>query len=1231
MKHSIFILFFCLLLTGNSGAANAYSGGDGSAMNPYLISSVNDYDMLATEVSNGETYAGKYFELHNKLSVSVSIGNPERCFSGVFEGNGYEIALNNAPYGVFAYLDNATVRNLGVTGIVQIIYSEEGMRAGSIAAYADNHSTIKNCYSKADIKAWFDPDRIIVESDWRTTRYVHVGGICGCLNNYSTISDCFSHSDLDIVISIIDVVDPHLELAGSMWKPVGTNSFPMTTHTPVFTDIFYGYTDDPYNAWQQVNEYKENDRGSINLGGICGTLGRYCKITNCYFSATGNDWSSMALRGLFPYGGRRGITRSGGICGYSEGSVENCFTTNSSIDGLGSRAGRIVAETFIRRRCNSETDRRSQYASIYTTDPEGRFLHHDPMGIEFFYDGIPPTDSVYTRDWIGGTGSNNYSSLKQSRDDGRRGNVEPIPNFDWLHYSQVWHDINWLIHSYPSALIHDGQPFILQIEYPEADLYEELSLGTNATEDQFKSRDFIKDNLKWDTDKIWIFEESPALPLLNFTPILTTLLQTPGGAISPVWSFTKVERESVQSFTITADPNYRIKELSINGDIYTDAKNKELYTYSFTARRPVYEIKVSFALPEYTITTSTTGHGKITETPTVKRGDDQTITFTPDAGYEIDEVWVNGEVDPIAKEEGYYTFVDVTEDHEIKVSFKTSQYSIIFTKDGSGTRHVVEYGSSLTFDFTPEEGYEVASLIIDGIAEENAHYFQTYTFRDISASHSIEVAFKRIEIPLNVYVTDGGTVKYDGGTVRYGEIPVSDDHLTYFHRLWFYQGDSVTFTFTPDENYKLGAVIVDREESESAQREGYYVFRNIDRSLDLRVWFEKVGNTITASASDGGAITPSGVTEVDYDSWQAYTFTPDTGYEIEEVLVNGLADSIAKECGYYTFENVKEDQTISVVFKRLHYKLSLSSNIGGRFTKEDGSEADTLIAYGEYASYIFKPADGYEISAVLIDGVENPKAALSGFYAFPPIVEPHSIEVIYSLKQYKITSSTAGNGAIEPEGDLLVSHGDGRMYYFIPEEGYVVESVLIDGVENPKAALLGFYTFPPIVESHSIHVVFSPKQIVTEVKGKTGGTIVTDKDSTTFIFTPEEGYEIDTVFINGEIDTQAREKGVFEAQTDKSYEIVVSFKPVVTTGFVQVQNDVRSVSIYPNPTSSGAVTLKSATLKAGDKITVVNAAGVTVRYYTATASATALDISTLPAGIYFVNVKGQQVKLVKFD
>ena len=72
---------------------------------------------------------------------------------------------------------------------------------------------------------------------------------------------------------------------------------------------------------------------------------------------------------------------------------------------------------------------------------------------------------------------------------------------------------------------------------------------------------------------------------------------------------------------------------------------------------------------------------------------------------------------------------------------------------------------------------------------------------------------------------------------------------------------------------------------------------------------------ITATAGDNGRITPTGDVAVPKGESKTFTITPDSGYHIKDVLVDGKSVGAVST---YTFENVVDNHTIHATFARKH-------------------------------------------------------------------------------------------------------------------------------------------------------------------------------------------------------------------------------------------------------------------------------------------------------------------------
>jgi len=116
--------------------------------------------------------------------------------------------------------------------------------------------------------------------------------------------------------------------------------------------------------------------------------------------------------------------------------------------------------------------------------------------------------------------------------------------------------------------------------------------------------------------------------------------------------------------------------------------------------------------------------------------------------------------------------------------------------------------------------------------------------------------------------------------------------------ITFTEGKSIVW-FTPNKEgiYEISCKVIDNYGGEDK------------KSLNISVGLEAY--TITASAGPNGSISPSGDVSVNEGSDQTFTITPDTGYSINDVLVD---ESSVGTVSSYTFTDVTEDHTIMATF-----------------------------------------------------------------------------------------------------------------------------------------------------------------------------------------------------------------------------------------------------------------------------------------------------------------------------
>ncbi len=163
-------------------------------------------------------------------------------------------------------------------------------------------------------------------------------------------------------------------------------------------------------------------------------------------------------------------------------------------------------------------------------------------------------------------------------------------------------------------------------------------------------------------------------------------------------------------------------------------------------------LTASYAIDTFSITVSQGPHGTIApSTTTINYGDSQTFTITPATGYHISYLTVDGSPVTIASS---FTFSNVQATHTITASFAIDTFVITVTQNDNGTitptTTTVNYGSNEEFTITPNMGYRISSLVVDGSAVPVA---STYTFSTVQDDHSITASFTTDTLTATVTTT----------------------------------------------------------------------------------------------------------------------------------------------------------------------------------------------------------------------------------------------------------------------------------------------------------------------------------------------------------------------------------------------------------------------------------------------------------------------------------------------
>ncbi len=477
------------------------------------------------------------------------------------------------------------------------------------------------------------------------------------------------------------------------------------------------------------------------------------------------------------------------------------------------------------------------------------------------------------------------------------------------------------------------------------------------------------------------------------------------------------------------------------------------------------------------------------ETHYTLTADDTPITLTQGSTTDISVVF---SPDAIADFDAAITIISNDPDEsplEIPVTgegIAPVQYAITASAGTGGSispagEVLVNHGGSQAFTITPDTGYHIADVLVDDVSQGTV---ATYTFTNVTEAHTISATFAVNTYTITASAGDGGGISPASATVNYG--------------------GSQALTITPNTGYHIADVLVD-DVSQGAV--ATYTFTNVTEAHTISATFAVNTYTITASAGDGGNISPASAT-VNYGGSQTFTFTPEAHYHVADVLVDGSSVGASSS---YTFSNVTAGHTISVSFTLDTFTITASAGTGGSISPSGA----TVVTYGSSQPFSITPNTGYHLVDVVVDSVSV--GAVSN-YVFENVTAAHTISATFAIDTFTITASAGANGGISP-ASAIVNYGSNQTFIMTPDAGYHVADVLVDS--SPVGAVSS-YTFSTVTAGHTISATFALNTYTITASAGTGGSIspsgstgLSYGDDQIYSITANPGYHIAAVLVDG--------------------------------------------------------------------------------------------------------------------
>ena len=299
--------------------------------------------------------------------------------------------------------------------------------------------------------------------------------------------------------------------------------------------------------------------------------------------------------------------------------------------------------------------------------------------------------------------------------------------------------------------------------------------------------------------------------------------------------------------------------------------------------------------------------------------------------------------------------------------------------EGEGTADpmeaVVEDGGSVMISLTPAEGWVLSAVYLDGVPVDLAG--DELPVSDVRGDRTVRAVFVE-EVPMVLYTlmvfSNAG-----GSTEPYG---------TTSHPA----GSVVRVTVSPDAGFRISDVRLDGVSVGTPS----HLDVEMDSDRTVEAVFEAEASprmfAVTASATSGGTISPSGTLQVEEGGSIAFAMTASSGYRLSALLVDGVSVGTPST---YTLEDIRGDRTVRAVFSPVPSPPTPPSPGPSPSPTPEGI---SVTAPPERTSYIegerFDPS-GMVVTARYSDGSSAPVTGYTWSPAGPLSVSDSSVSIRY--------------------------------------------------------------------------------------------------------------------------------------------------------------------------------------------------------------------------------------------
>lgn len=305
-----------------------------------------------------------------------------------------------------------------------------------------------------------------------------------------------------------------------------------------------------------------------------------------------------------------------------------------------------------------------------------------------------------------------------------------------------------------------------------------------------------------------------------------------------------------------------------------------------------------------------------------------------------------------------------------------------------------------------------------------------------------------------------------------------------------------------------------------------------NENIDVQLTAEVVSqSTLSVSVTGNATVKLNDLEQnnitVDNGNTVKVEITPETGSFIKTLTVADEPVDVENGQAYMGSLTIDKDTVISATVVKL---CTVTSNAGegGTITLNSSSDSTLQVEENSSVDISVKPDTGYLISAVSIGGVAQTVTDETSFDKSIPISDDTEVVATF-VKAYTVTVTYDGNGNVttSPEvvaGSVTVKDGETISITATPNSNYRVSKVLVNDIEdeNVKGENDEVYSTELTADKdYTVSITFAPNQFkvysntVENGSVEIGAPVVDYDSSTTVTLTPAEGYDLDSVTVNG--------------------------------------------------------------------------------------------------------------------